>query len=109
MPALYASCETARITYTPGLPTNARLTALAAPLQAEAERQYAATGAKVRLLGETIYLAESWPYPRRVVIKAERLAKGLNTRFVVTTRSGTPTNVYGCFADRLSCHRFWAN
>jgi hypothetical protein len=55
------------------------------------------------------------------------LAKGLNTRFVVTTRAGDPQAVYrwytdrgesenwikdlkrGCFADRLSCHRFWAN
>src|SRR5690606_24247146 len=50
-----------------------------------------------------------------------------NTRFVVTTRDDAPTTLYdwyvargqtenwikdlkaGCFADRLSCHRFWAN
>jgi hypothetical protein len=81
----------------------------------------------VRLLDEVAYQAESWPHPRRVVVKAERLAKGLNTRFVVTTRPGTPRQVHawyiargasenwikdlkaGCFADRLSCHRFWAN
>jgi hypothetical protein len=62
-----------------------------------------------------------------VVIKAEALAKGPNTRFVVTTRSDPPEALYdwyvdrgdaenaikdlkvACFADRLSDHRFWAN
>jgi hypothetical protein len=99
-----------------------------AGLQAEAEQQSVELdGAKVRLLGETRYQAGSWPHPRRVVMKAEVLAKGTNTRFVVTTRPGEPTAVYdwyvdrgetenwikdlkaGCFAHRLSCHRFWAN
>ena len=60
-------------------------------------------------------------------MKAEVLPQGANTRFVVTTRTEEPTTVYdwyvdrgesenwikdlkrGCFADRLSCHRFWAN
>ncbi len=94
----------------------------------EAEHQAAAQdGAKVRLLGETTDQANSWPHPRRVVMKAEVLPKGTNTRFVVTTRTDAPTTVddwyvdrgasenwikdlkSGCFADRLSCHRFWAN
>ena len=44
-------------------------------------------GPKVRLAGETAYQAGSWPHPRRVVFKAEALAKGPNTRFVVTTRA----------------------
>lgn len=128
IPALYAWCEAEQITYTIGLGTNPRLTRAVAALQAEAERQSAAqAGAKVRLLGETTYQAGSWPHPRRVVMKAEVLPKGTNTRFVVTTRDDDPTSVYdwyvdrgetenwikdfkaGCFADRLSCHRFWAN
>lgn len=128
IPALYAYCEAEGITYTIGLATNARLERAVAPLQAEAERQSAAqAGAKVRLLGETPYQAGSWPQSRRVVMKAEVLPKGTNTRFVVTTRSEDPATVYdgyvdrgasenwikdlklGCFADRLSCHRFWAN
>jgi hypothetical protein len=55
------------------------------------------------------------------------LAKGPNTRFVVTTRTDAPLALYdfyvdrgeaeqwigdlklACFADRLSCHRFWPN
>lgn len=128
VPALYDFCEAQGITYTIGLGTNARLTAAVAGLQAEAERQSAdAGGAKVRVLGETRYQADSWPHERRVVMKAEVLAKGTNTRFVVTTRDDDPTALYdwyvdrgetenwikdlkaGCGADRLSCHRFWAN
>jgi DDE family transposase len=62
-----------------------------------------------------------------VVYKAEVMAQGPNTRFVVTTRPDPPLTRYNCyvrrgepeqwiadlknggFADRLSCHRFWAN
>lgn len=128
LPALYAYCERAGITYTIGLVPNARLVALAAPLLAEAQRERAATGAeKVRRAGEASYQAASWPPARRVVYKAEALAKGPNTRFVVTSRPEGPLAVYdcyvdrgepenwvkdfkrACFADRLSCHRFAAN
>ena len=128
VPALYDYCEREGITYTIGLIPNPRLEAVAAPLLAEAERQHVATGAdKVRLAGEVRYQAGSWAHPRRVVYKAEALAQGPNTRFVVTTRPGPPLAVYdwyvdrgepenwikdlkrACFADRLSCHRFVAN
>jgi hypothetical protein len=128
VPAIYDWCEAETIPYTIGLITNPRLTALAAPLVATAlgplpERR----GEKVRLLGEVTYQAESWAHPRRVVIKAEALPKGPNTRFVVTTRPDAPEALYdwyvargdgenaikdlkrACFADRLSDHRFWAN
>lgn len=127
-PEIYAWCEQERIAYTIGLGTNARLAALAAPLAAAALAQQAANdGAKVRLFDETSYQAGSWPHERRVIIKAEVLAKGANTRFVVTTRPDPPAALYawytdrgetenwikdlklGCFADRLSCHRFLAN
>jgi hypothetical protein len=128
IPALYAYCEREGITYTIGLVPNPRLEARIAPLLAEARHQSTTNdGTKVRLLGETSYQAESWPEARRVVMKAEVLPKGPNTRFVVTTRTEAPEQVYdwytdrgesenwikdlkvGCFADRLSCHRFWAN
>jgi hypothetical protein len=128
VPAIYDWCEAEGIPYTIGLITNPRLTALAAPLVAAAQRQRAASGTeKVRLVGETVYQAESWDHPRRVIIKAEALPKGPNTRFVVTTRTASPEALYdwyvdrgdgenaikdlkrACFADRLSCHRFWAN
>ena len=126
-PEIYAYCERERIAYTIGLIPNARLERLAAPLVAEALAQPAADGASVRLLEETTYQAGSWPVARRVIVKAESLAKGPNTRFVVTTRPDAPEALYAwytargetenwikdlkraCFADRLSCHRFLAN
>ena len=128
IPALYAYCEAEQIGYTIGLARNDRLETAVAELQAEATRQSVVQdGAKVRLLGETTYQADSWPHPRRVIMKAEILPKGPNTRFVVTSRADDPSALYawytdrgesenwikdlkaGCFADRLSCHRFWAN
>jgi hypothetical protein len=127
-PRLYAWCEANAVAYTIGLVPNPRLEALAAPLLAEAQAQSAAqAGAKVRLAGETQYQAASWPQLRRVVYKAEALAKGPNTRFVVTTEPEPPLAVYDWYvdrgqsenwikdlknalaADRLSDHRFWAN
>ena len=76
-----------------------------------------------------LYQAGSWDAERRVGYKAEALANGPNTRFVVTTRPGEviAQRVYDdyvargepenwikdlknhCFADRLSCHTFVAN
>ncbi len=127
-PEVYAFCEAERLTHAIGLVPNPRLERLAAPLLSEARaRQAAADGAKVRLLAETSYQAASWPRARRVVYKAEALAKGPNTRSVVTNRAGPAAAVYAwytdrgepenwikdlknaCFADRLSCHRFRAN
>jgi hypothetical protein len=127
VPALYAWCEAAGVAYTIGLVPNPKLEAVAAPLLATAQAQQAATGARVRLAGETAYRAKSWPQPRRVVYKAEALAEGPNTRFVVTTRADPPLALYdfyvargepenwikdlkrACYADRLSDHRFVAN
>jgi hypothetical protein len=127
VPALYDWCEAQGVDYTIGLIPNPRLEVLAAPLLEEAQRQQAATGEKIRLAGEDCYHAGSWPHARRVVYKAEALAEGPNTRFVVTTRQEAPLAVYdwyvdrgepelwikdfkrACKADRLSDHRFVAN
>lgn len=128
LPALYDYCEGEGIAYTIGLVTNQRLRDHAAPLLAEAQTASAARGGeKVRLLGAAEHQAGSWPVPRRVVMKAEVLVKGTNTRFVVTNRAAEPDVVYGGYtdrgesenwikdfkrglrADRLSCHRFAAN
>jgi hypothetical protein len=125
VPALYTFLEAQDIAYTIGLASNSQLQTLAAPMAIQATSERARTGEKVRLLGVTSYQADSWEHPRRVVLKAEALAKGLNLRFVVTTRADTPTALYhwytqrgnvpelcikdlkhACFADRLSCHAF---
>jgi len=128
LPALYDYCEREQLAYPIGLAPNARLQALAAPLVAPAKQRHTATGTKVRLAGEGFYAAGSWAHQRRVVFKAEELEKGSNLRFVVTSRTDLdPLALYNwyvrrgepelwikdlkdaCFADRLSCHRFWAN
>ncbi len=128
VPRLTAWCEANAVAFTVGLIPNRRLAALAAPLLAEAQGQSARQGGtKVRLAGEAPYQAGSWPHPRRVVFKAEVLAKGPNTRFVVTSRADPPLDLYDWYvdrgaaenwikdyknalaADRLSDHRFWAN
>ncbi len=128
IPRVYAWCEANRVSYTIGLIPNPALERVAAPLLAEARAQSAAQGgAKVRLAGETMYRAGSWPAARRVVYKAEALAKGPNTRFVVTTRADEPLALYDWYVDRgepenwikdlknalradhLHDHHFWPN
>src|SRR5262249_49393412 len=96
-------------------------------LLAQAQAQQAHSGTKVRLMDEAPYQAGSWERARRVVYKAEALAQGPNTRFVLTSRADPPAALYdfyvdrgtpelwikdlkrACFADRLSDCRFWAN
>ena len=135
-PALYDLCEQFQVQYTIGLVPNARLKRLADPVLEEARQQQATmqqqvTGVvappKVRHFGEATYQAEGWKEARRVVIKAELLEKGPNVRYVVTNQSAPPQDLYeayvdrgeaegyikdlknACYADRLSCHSFWAN
>ncbi len=128
VPEIYGYCEEEGIDYTIGLISNSRLEAMAEPLLARAQRESEALfGAKVRLLSDAFYRAESWEHARRVVYKAEMLRKGTNTRFVVTTRRDDSLSLYNFYvrrgesegwikdfkralkADRLSCHRFFAN
>lgn len=127
-PKLYSFCEQEQIDYTIGIAGNTRLEPLAKDLLAQAIAERKKTGAeKVRLVGEGTYQAGSWDKERRVVYKAEALAKGPNVRFVVTTAHAEPLAVYDhyvdrgvserwidqlkatCFADRLSCCDFWPN
>jgi hypothetical protein len=128
VPRLYRWCEANAVTYTIGLIPNPTVERLAAPLLAEARARSAEQdGLKIRLAAEDRYQAKSWPHARRVVFKAEILAKGPNTRFVVTTRDDEPLALYDFYVDRgdaenrikdlknalagdrLSDHRFWAN
>jgi hypothetical protein len=127
-PRLYSFCDREHLAYTIGLASNSRLEPLAQDLLAQAIAERQKTGAeKVRLVGESPYQAGSWDKERRVIYKAEALAKGPNVRFVVTTSSAEPLAVYDhyvdrgepeqwidqlkatCFADRLSCCDFWPN
>ena len=83
---------------------------------------------KQRIFGQFMYAAQTWDRQRRVIVKAEHLVKGDNTRFIVTNLKGEPKELYdelscqrgdaenrikeqqlGLFADRTSCHDFVAN
>jgi len=127
LPEVYESCERLGVPYTISLAKNERLKALAEPWRREARAIHAETGEKVQIFGEFRYAAETWPRERRVIVKAEVMRQGENPRFVVTNRHLAPEALYrfycqrgdpenrikelkeGLQADRLSCHRFWAN
>ena len=72
-------------------------------------------------------IARSWPHHRRILVKIDVTAQGLNVRFMVTNRCGPAADLVAWYddrgasenwikelkldlhADRLSCHRFRAN
>jgi Transposase DDE domain group 1 len=79
-------CEDHGVDYVIGLAKNTRLAAaIAAELDRVRER-FEATGQPAREFAELRYQTlETWSRARRVVAKAEHLAKGPNPRFVVTS------------------------
>ena len=69
-----------------GLARNERLQRLIKRRMKLARRRFAKTGKAALVCGDFRYRTrESWPRGRRVVAKAEYLAKGENPRFVVTS------------------------
>ena len=81
-------CEDHRVDYVVGLAKNARLRS-EIDLELELARaEFEATGEPARRFRDFRYQTrESWSRERRVVGKAEHLAKGSNPRFVVTSLS----------------------
>jgi hypothetical protein len=121
-------CEHNNVHYIFGLARNKVLERLAERYAEQAQRDFEHTGQKQRIFGEVRYAAATWDRERRVIVKAERLQQGPNTRFVVTDIEGEPQQLYdglycqrgeaenrikeqqlGLFADRTSCHAFLAN
>jgi len=121
-------CDKHDIGYIIGLARNAVLERLSQPWADTSKAQFEATQQKQRVFGELSYAAETWDQPRRVIVKAEYLPQGENTRFVVTNLAGDGQELYdqlycqrgeaenrikeqqlGLFADRTSCHDFVAN
>ena len=128
VPEMYEYCEQEGLKYVIGLIRNDVLERMVEDLREEAHQRYIETDQKQRLFAEGTYQAQSWPRGRRVVMKAEWLPQGPNTRFVVTNLSFEAKELYefyterggtcevridefknGLKADRLSCHRFLAN
>ncbi len=128
VPTMYEYCEQEGLSYVIGLIRNDVLERMAGDLLKEAHQRYWETEKKQRLFAEGTYQAQSWSKERRVVMKAEWLNQGPNTRFIVTNLSYGAKELYefyterggtcevridefknGLKADRLSCHRFFAN
>ena len=119
----------AHLHYVPGLTSNNVLQKLAPEVVEQTTRAYGRDGGKVTRFHSTRYQAGTWSRSRRVVIKVEVSAQGVNTRFVVTDLEQASAKVLYrqlyCArgqaeneskdhkrylkSDRTSCHRFEAN
>lgn len=83
---LMAWCENHAVDYVLGLARNERLRRKIAGPMRQAKREFQHTGKAARRFSEFRYRTRSsWSRGRRVVAKAEHLAKGENPRFVVTS------------------------
>ena len=127
-PHLLSWCDRHGVGYIVGIAKNNRLLNAAADIMDQAKQGYETEQSKQRLFGEFYYAAGSWPQKRRIIVKAEHTHKGSNPRFLVTNLSEDPQTLYddvycargemenrikeqqlGLFADRTSCHEWWAN
>lgn len=98
-------CEAHRVDYVLGVPKNSRLKVLIAEEMAQARSQYEATEVAARVFKDFRYRTrKSWACERRVIGKAEYLARGENPRFVVTTLSTEDWEARGLYED-LYCAR----
>jgi len=81
-------CEENDVDFVLGLAKNKRLESEIKPELLQAEEQFKETGQAARVFKDFTYQTlKSWSQTRRVVGKAEHLAKGANPRFVVTSLS----------------------
>jgi hypothetical protein len=79
-------CEANGVDFLFGLAKNSRLLRELGPALEQAQQQFAQTQESARVFHEFPYRThDSWSRERRVVGKAEHLAKGPNPRFVVTS------------------------
>jgi len=127
-PRMMTWCEANQVDYIIGYAKNSRLLEQSSELIEESEKKFKQTGEKQRLFGQYEYQAGTWETPRKLIMKAEHTAKGDNNRYIVTTLEGSPQELYdkmycqrgdmenrikeqqlGLFADRTSCHKWWAN
>lgn len=81
-------CESNNVHYVLGVAKNQRLKGLAADALAQARDEFEKTRTAARIFTEFEYSTlKSWSCERRVIAKAEHLAKGSNPRFIVTSFS----------------------
>ena len=83
---LMSWCEQQKVDYVLGLAKNSRLRGRLGKAMRQARQQYRASAQGARVFTEFTYRTrKSWSRRRRVIGKAEYLAKGENPRFVVTS------------------------
>jgi len=126
-PRVEAKLEAEGIRYVLGIGTNRVFKARVAGLVAKAQTRYGRNSRPVHIRTSFWHRAKSWPHQRRILVKIDVTAQGLNVRFMVTNRRGTAADLVAWYddrgasenwikelkldihADRLSCHRFRAN
>jgi hypothetical protein len=126
-PKVEATLEAEGVRYVLGIGTNTVFKARVAGLVAKAQQRYERTRRPVFLRTSFWHRAKRWPHRRRILVKVDVTAQGLNVRFMVTNRRGRAADLIAWYddrgtaenwikelkldihADRLSCHRFRAN
>jgi hypothetical protein len=129
LPEILQVCERSGVGYAIGFSRNAVTERKISNLLEQSRLQFIQTQQKARVFDDVYYAAATWDYPRRLVMKAEWLAKGANPPFVLTNLELPPQVLYdqfyvkrgadsehrikelklGIHSDRLSCHSFVAN
>ncbi|HUL73041.1 MAG TPA: IS1380 family transposase [Vicinamibacterales bacterium] len=126
-PRVEAKLEAEGIRYVLGIGTNRVFKARVAGLVAKAQSRYDRLSRPVHIRTSFRHRAKSWPHARRILVKIDVTAQGLNLRFMVTNRRGRAADLVAWYddrgasenwikelkldihADRLSCHRFRTN
>jgi len=126
-PRVEATLEGEGIRYVLGIGTNRVFKARVAGLVVKAQARYDRRLRPVHIRTSFRHRAKSWPHARRILVKIDVTAQGLNVRFMVTNRRGRAADLVAWYddrgasenwikelkldihADRLSCHRFRAN
>ncbi len=125
---MFRWCEKNSIDYIVGIAQNTRLNGLLEPQLLQAKIECESSQQKARRFTWLHYAAGSWDKARCVIGKAEHTSQGSIPRFIVTSLRGDAQEIYdniycqrgemenrikeqqlGLFADRTSCHGWWAN
>jgi hypothetical protein len=85
------------------MPRNPKLESCA---QRFGERQWQQTAQPVRLYSDFFYQARRRSHPRRIAVKYEVTALGVNLRFVITNRAGTPEQIFDWYNQRGQAENF---
>jgi hypothetical protein len=102
---LMAWCEQHEVDYVFGLARNARLQRALGGEMTQAREQFEQSGEATRIFRDFTYQTrKSWSCQRRVVGKAEHLAKGSNPRFIVTSLSAESWPAAALY-EQLYCAR----